>query len=113
MRLKVTLVELQPRDDKQALMKTRNTLEIEGEAKPALIAETLAMVVADRPHMGCFRSSSFFVPAAGVSPAKRGEAQRSRERSDLDTPAAGYTVARERALARSRRPLRSCRAHSF
>ncbi len=59
------------------------------------------------PHMGCFRSSSFFAPAAGVSPAKRGEAQRSRERSDLDTPAAGYTVARERALARSRRPLRS------
>ena len=57
--------------------------------------------------MGCFRSSSFFAPAAGVSPAKRGEAQRSRERSDLDTPAAGYTVARERALARSRRPLRS------
>jgi hypothetical protein len=59
------------------------------------------------PHMGCFRSSSFFAPAAGVSPVKRGEAQRSRERSDLDAPAAGYTVARERALARSRRPLRS------
>ena len=48
-RLKVTLVELQPRGNKQALMKTRNTLEIEGDAKPALIAETLAMVVADRP----------------------------------------------------------------
>jgi len=48
-RLKVTLVDLQPRDDKQALMRTKNTLEIEGEAKPALIAETLAMVVADRP----------------------------------------------------------------
>ncbi len=48
-----------------------------------------------------------FGPAAGVSPAKRGEAQRSRERSDLDAPAAGYTVTSERALARSRLPLRS------
>ena len=46
-------------------------------------------------------------PAAGASPAKRGEAQRSRERSDLDPPAAGYTVASERALARSWLPLRS------
>ena len=46
-----------------------------------------------------------FAPAAGVSPVKRGEAQRSRERSDLDAPAAGYTVASERALARSWLPL--------
>src|SRR5208337_4213411 len=46
-----------------------------------------------------------FAPAAGVSPAKRGEAQRSRERSDLDAPAAGYTVTTERAAARSWRPL--------
>ncbi len=46
-----------------------------------------------------------FAPAAGVSPAKRGEAQRSRERSDLDAPAAGYSVTGERALARSWLPL--------
>jgi len=57
--------------------------------------------------MGCFRSSSFFASAAGVSPAKRGEAQRSRERSDLDAPAAEHTVASERALARPCRPVRS------
>ena len=49
MRLKVTLMEFPPRDDKQAFMKTRNTMEIEGDAKPALIAETLAIVVAARP----------------------------------------------------------------
>src|SRR5271165_2926485 len=48
-RLKVTLMEFAPRDEKQAVMKTANTLEIEGLAKPALIAETLAMVVAGRP----------------------------------------------------------------
>src|SRR5271166_5547241 len=48
-RLKVTLMEFAPRDNKQAVMKTANTLEIEGLAKPALIAETLAMVVAARP----------------------------------------------------------------
>jgi hypothetical protein len=35
-----------------------------------------------------------------VSPAKRGDAQRSMERSDLDAPAAGYTVLSESALAR-------------
>jgi acyl dehydratase len=48
-RLKVTLMEFAPRDDKQVLMKTMNTLEIDGATKPALIAETLAMVVAARP----------------------------------------------------------------
>ncbi len=48
-RLKVTLMDFTPRDDKQVLMKTRNTLEIEGEAKPALIAETLVVLVAARP----------------------------------------------------------------
>src|SRR5271157_1987388 len=51
-----------------------------------------------------------FAPAAGVSPAKRGEAQRSGERSDLDAPAAGYTVTSERAPARSWLPLRSLRS---
>ncbi len=48
-RLKVTLMDFTPRDDKQVLMKTRTTLEIEGEAKPALIAETLVVLVAARP----------------------------------------------------------------
>ena len=46
-----------------------------------------------------------FALVAGVSPAKRGEAQRSRERSDLDAPATGYTVTSERAPARSWLPL--------
>src|SRR5271166_3615826 len=41
-----------------------------------------------------------FAPADGVSPAKRGEAQRT---------AAGYTVTSERAPARSWLPLRSLR----
>ena len=64
------------------------------------------------PHMGCFRSSSFVCAGswrvtreAGRSGAKRGEAQRSRERSDLDAPATGYTVTSERAPARSWLPL--------
>src|SRR5208337_943680 len=39
------------------------------------------------------------------SGAKRGGAGLSRERSDLDAPAAGYTVTTERAAARSWRPL--------
>jgi acyl dehydratase len=48
-RLKVTLMDFAPRDDEQAVIKTNNTLEIEGAAKPALVAETLAMVTAARP----------------------------------------------------------------
>src|SRR5271165_7272009 len=54
-----------------------------------------------------------FAPAAGVSPAKRGEAQRSRERSDLDAQ-------RPATLSRASAPLRAlgclcglCGAHSF
>ena len=57
------------------------------------------------PHMGCFRSSSFVWAGRWRVTAKRGEAQRSRERSDLDAPAAGYTVRSERAVARSWLPL--------
>ena len=55
--------------------------------------------------MGCFRSSSFVWAGRWRVTAKRGEAQRSRERSDLDAPAAGYTVRSERAVARSWLPL--------
>ena len=48
-RLKVTLTDFTPRNEKQVLMKTRNTLEIEGEAKPAFIADALTVLVAARP----------------------------------------------------------------
>ena len=45
MRLRVVLVGVEPKDAGQAIMKTRNTLEIEGSEKPALIAETLAFLI--------------------------------------------------------------------
>jgi acyl dehydratase len=48
-RLKVTIMDFTPRDEKQVLMKTRNTLEIEGQAKPAFIAGALTVLVAARP----------------------------------------------------------------
>jgi hypothetical protein len=57
--------------------------------------------------MGCFRSSLFAWAGRWRVTREAGEAQRSRERSDLDAPAAGYTVTSERALARSWLPLRS------
>jgi len=44
-RLRVILVGLEPKENGQAVMKTKNTLEIEGSDKPALIAETLAFLV--------------------------------------------------------------------
>ena len=44
-RLRVTLVGVEPKDGGQLVLKTKNTLEIEGSDKPALIAETLALVV--------------------------------------------------------------------
>ena len=44
-RLRVVLVGIEPREGGQVLMKTLNTMEIEGSEKPALIAETLALLV--------------------------------------------------------------------
>jgi len=48
-RMRSTLVSFEPKAPGQFLMKCSNTVEIEGEEKPALIAETLAMLVAGRP----------------------------------------------------------------
>ncbi len=47
-RLRTTLVSFEEKAPGQYLMKTSNTIEIEGEEKPALIAETLAMLIKGR-----------------------------------------------------------------
>jgi acyl dehydratase len=44
-RLCVVLVGVEPKEAGQFVIKTKNTLEIEGSDKPALIAETLALLV--------------------------------------------------------------------
>jgi acyl dehydratase len=44
-RLRVALAGIEPRDGGQMVMRTRNTLEVEGSEKPALIAETLALLI--------------------------------------------------------------------
>ena len=44
-RLRVVLAEIEPKEAGQVVMKTRNTLEVEGSEKPALIAETLALLI--------------------------------------------------------------------
>jgi acyl dehydratase len=44
-RLRVVLVGFEPKDGGQVIMKTQNTLEVEGSPKPALIAETLALLI--------------------------------------------------------------------
>jgi acyl dehydratase len=44
-RLRVVLAGIEPRDGGQVIMKTQNTLEVEGAQKPALIAETLALLI--------------------------------------------------------------------
>ena len=44
-RLRVVLAGVEAKDGGQTIMKTRNTLEIEGSEKPALVAETLALVI--------------------------------------------------------------------
>ncbi|MGB6117375.1 MAG: MaoC family dehydratase [Mesorhizobium sp.] len=48
-RMRSTLVSFEPKGPGQFLMKCANTVEIEGEDKPAMIAETLAMLIAGRP----------------------------------------------------------------
>jgi len=44
-RLRVVLAGVEPKEGGQLIMKTQNTLEIEGLEKPALIAETLALLI--------------------------------------------------------------------
>ena len=44
-RLRVALAGVEPREGGQVVMKTLNTLEVEGSEKPALIAETLALLI--------------------------------------------------------------------
>jgi acyl dehydratase len=44
-RLRVVLAGIEAKDGGQAIMKTQNTLEVEGSEKPALIAETLALLI--------------------------------------------------------------------
>jgi len=44
-RLHVSLSGVESRDNGQVIMKTLNTLEVEGSEKPALIAETLALLI--------------------------------------------------------------------
>jgi acyl dehydratase len=44
-RLRVVLVGIEPRDAGQVIMKTLNTLEVEGAERPALVAETLALLI--------------------------------------------------------------------
>jgi acyl dehydratase len=47
-RLRVSLIGIEPKEGGQTLMKTRNTLEVEGSEKPALIAETLALLIPEK-----------------------------------------------------------------
>src|SRR5258708_104108 len=44
-RLGVVLAGLEPREGGQMIMKTQNTLEVEGAGKPALVAETLTLLL--------------------------------------------------------------------
>ena len=45
MRLHSKLVSFERKDNGQYLMKTENTMEMEGSDKPVLLAETLAILV--------------------------------------------------------------------
>ena len=47
-RLRVVLLGVEPKDAGGLVIKTRNTLEIEGSDKPALVAEALALLIPDK-----------------------------------------------------------------
>jgi acyl dehydratase len=47
-RMRATLVSAQPQTGGRILLKLENVLEIEGQAKPALVAEVLCMLIARR-----------------------------------------------------------------
>ena len=44
-RLRVVLLGIEPREGGQVIMKTLNTMEVEGSEKPVLIAETLVLLI--------------------------------------------------------------------
>jgi acyl dehydratase len=44
---RVVLLAVEPKDKNRLLLKTRNTIEIEGETRPALIAEALTLLLLD------------------------------------------------------------------
>ena len=44
---RVVLLAVEPKDKNRILLKTRNTIEIEGEIRPALIADTLSLLLLD------------------------------------------------------------------
>ena len=44
-RVRVTLVSVTDKGEGRLLLKSSNTVEIEGEARPALVAETLSMLI--------------------------------------------------------------------
>jgi acyl dehydratase len=44
-RLRVVLTGIEPREGGQVIMRTQNTLEVEESEKPALVAETLALLL--------------------------------------------------------------------
>ena len=43
----MVLVAVEPKEKSRILLKTRNTIEIEGETRPALIAEALTLLLLD------------------------------------------------------------------
>ena len=51
-RLRSVLKEFSEKDPGQYMMKMTSTLEIEGESKPALIAESIALLIAAPPKAG-------------------------------------------------------------
>jgi acyl dehydratase len=48
-RSRLALAAAEPQKGGMILLRLRNTLEIEGEKKPALVAETLALIVPRKP----------------------------------------------------------------
>ncbi len=44
---RVVLLAVEPKDKNRILLKTRNTIEIEGETRPALIADALSLLILD------------------------------------------------------------------
>ncbi|TMJ92593.1 MAG: MaoC family dehydratase [Alphaproteobacteria bacterium] len=56
-RTRATLLAAEPQSDKRVLLKLSCTLEIEGEAKPALVAELLCLLIG-KPDRACARQTS-------------------------------------------------------
>ncbi len=99
-RLRVVLIDVEPKENGQAVMKTRNTLEIEGSDKPALIADTLAFLI---PAARSRLPRAATARQGPVRPMRRPSRQRATRSRSIQSSVSGAAISSRAPASSSRR----------